>query len=359
MNKTQWKVYSTTEDAWKAMLEACKNAKKSIDLEQFLFVADDVGKQFIEVCAAKAQEGVRVRFLWDAAGSFTFFGSSLANDLKKKGIELAFFYTLVPRLLDLHDYRFWFFRNHRRSLIIDDEKAFTGSICLSDKMKEWRDTHTELSGDIVIEIRKAFEAMWNRAHGIKSNWSGRELISSDGFNYVTNNPSPRRRFLYYRLIDAIRNGQKYIYITTPYFVPTQRLLRVILLAAHRGADVRLILPKGSDHPLVDLCARSFFSQLLKAGVRIFLYNGEMIHNKTIVIDDEWGTAGSLNLDNISLLYNYEANIITTDHDCIQEFKNHFAHDQNQSTELLYSEWKKRIFLKKVLERLSRLISKFL
>ena len=92
------------------MLEACKNATVSIDLEQFLFVADEIGKQFIDVCTAKAAAGVRVRFLWDAAGSFTFFGSSLAEDLKKKGIELVFFKSLIPRILDIHDYRFWFFR---------------------------------------------------------------------------------------------------------------------------------------------------------------------------------------------------------------------------------------------------------
>lgn len=369
MQTTTWKFYNTGEEAWKAMLEACVNAKKSIDLEQFLFVSDDIGKLFIDVCTQKAQEGVKVRFLWDAAGSFTFFGSSLASDLRKKGIELVFFNTLVPRLLDLHDYRFWFLRNHRRSLIVDDEMAFTGSICLSDRMREWRETHIKIEGDVVMEIRKAFDAMWDRAHGKKTHWTGRELIASDGFNYVTNNPMPRRRFLYYRVVDAIRTSQKYVYITTPYLVPTKRLLRVILLAAHRGVDVRIILPRGSDHPLVDLCARSFFSRLLKAGVKIYLYDGmknshaqsggTMIHNKTIVIDDEWATVGTLNLDNISLLYNYEGNIITTNFDCVQELKDHFDKDQHQSTRIDFETWKKRIFFKKIIEKASRLVSKFL
>src|SRR3989338_10940913 len=95
-NETHWKLYTSNKSAWIAMLEACEKARETIDLEQFIFIDDEIGKSFIDICARKAREGVKVRFVWDAAGSFSFFGSSTIDDLKEKGIELVFFKTLFP-----------------------------------------------------------------------------------------------------------------------------------------------------------------------------------------------------------------------------------------------------------------------
>ena len=194
----------------------------------------------------------------------------------------------------------------------------------------------------------------------------RTLISHDGFNYITNSPRPRQRFLYYRLIEAIQTAEKSIYITTPYFAPTHKLLRVLRLAGLRGVDVRILLPQKSDHPIVDLCGRSYFSTLLRTGIKVFLYNGEnesgqgrMIHNKTVAIDGTWATIGTLNMDTISLLYNYEGNIVSTNQDFIQEVVWHFEKDISESTQVDQATWNKRFFIKKVLEMGSRIMRKFL
>ena len=356
---TSWNLYATNEEAWEQMLEDCRNAKKSIDIEQFIFVADELGQKFIDICVERAAAGVKVRFLWDAAGSFTFWGSSIVDDLRSKGIELRFWKTLVPSYSRVPYLRSWFLRNHRRTLVIDRSIAYTGSMCIYNPMKNWRDTNVRLEGLVVAEMYNAFDRMWARAthqkplpHRIRA----RDLE----FRYITNKPRPGQRHIYSQLIDCIRGARTYIYITTPYFVPTHRLLRIIKLAAHRGVDVRIILPEKTDHyPTLDIAARSYFKTLLSSGVRIFLYKGNVIHSKSIVIDGEWSTVGSLNLDRVSLLYNFEANIITTNRKFTEELSAHFIHDMHESTEINYDEWKNRYFIERIPEMLIVLVRKFL
>ncbi|MDP3962718.1 MAG: phospholipase D-like domain-containing protein [bacterium] len=362
IRETSWKTYTANPKAWKAMLQACENAEESIDLEQFIFMADEIGNKFIEVCTRKAREGVKVRFLWDAAGSFTFFGSSMVEDLKNKGIELVFFKTLFPGFFTIHDYRSWYFRNHRRTLVIDGKTGFTGSICISKEMKEWRDTHVKIEGPVVEDMKKAFERMLDRAHGKRVPRRIPEKRSGGvdhEFEYITNTPMGRNRRLYNRIVEALRNADKYIYITTPYFVPTHRIARILRQAAHHGVDVKIIIPEKSDYPIVDLGARTFFHSLLWSGVKIYLYKGKMMHSKTVVVDDKWASVGTLNIDHISLLYNFEANLVTKNRHFAEELSSHFAHDLQSSQEITYEEWKNISFVKKIVLFFVKFIRGFL
>ncbi|MES3030979.1 MAG: phospholipase D-like domain-containing protein [Patescibacteria group bacterium] len=346
MQETLWKLYTSNTEAWEAMLSACRDAKESIELEQFIFVSDDFSKQLIDVCAERAQAGVKVRFIWDAAGSFSFFGSGIAENLKKRGVELVFFKTLLPSFLKVHDYRSWFFRNHRRNLVVDGMVGFTGSICVSEKMQSWRDSNVRLAGPVVHDMQRSFERMWDRAQGKKLR-KVKKLIQSDPeFAYVTNNPLPRGRFLYHQVTTALTSAQKYICITTPYFVPTRRLARVLKAAAERGVDVKIILPKETDHPVVDMCSKTFFNSLLSSGVKIYLYEGEILHAKTLIIDGTWSTIGTQNLDSISLLYNFEANIISTNKVFAEELTSHFMEDLKHTQEVTLAEWKRRYWVEK-------------
>ncbi|MBP6858360.1 MAG: hypothetical protein KBC33_00845 [Candidatus Pacebacteria bacterium] len=356
---TSWTLYATNEEAWTAMLADCAQAQKSISLEQFIFVNDDLGKKLIDICAERAAAGVKVRFLWDAAGSFSFFGSDIARDLKERGIELVFWKTLIPSYFKVPNFRSWYLRNHRRTLVVDEHIGFTGSICVSDRMKGWRDTNARFQGSVVREMSNAFDRMWARAtEGTPV--PKRVHVRDHEFRYVTNYPAPKRRHVYGDLIEAIRSARKYIYITTPYFVPTHRLARVIKLAAHRGVDVKIILPERTDHyPTLDLAARSYFKTLLHSGVKIFLYEGTVIHSKSIVVDGEWSTVGSMNLDSASLLYNFEANIITTNAKFAEELSAHFVHDMQKSHEVRRDEWYNKFYTDKILFFAIRLIRKFL
>ncbi|MEK7501756.1 MAG: phospholipase D-like domain-containing protein [Patescibacteria group bacterium] len=353
-----WTLYSTNEGAWTSMLADCAKAEKSIVLEQFIFAADDFGQKFIDICAEKAAKGVRVRFLWDAAGSFTFWGSNIAEDLRKKGIELLFWKTLIPGYFKVPSLRSWFLRNHRRTLVIDGKIGYTGSICVNERMKNWRDTNVRLEDIAAKQMENAFNRMWERAKGSKS-LPVHSRMKGHEFRYITNYPAPGRRHINKELIEAIREAEKYIYITTPYFIPTRRLAHAIKLAARRGVNIQIILPEKSDYYAVDLGARSYFNMLLEANARIFLYQGNMIHSKTVVIDGKWATVGTMNLDNISMLYNFEANIITTNTEFAHELESHFKSDLTQSKEVLLNEWRGRFFIEKIPEILIRLVRKFL
>lgn len=356
-SETRWSLYTSPTTTWEAIFAACKQATQSIDLEQFIFVDDEIGRKLLDICATKAQQGVRVRLLWDGAGSFNLFGNFLISELSQKHIQVAFFNTILPRAF--HNHRWWFFRNHRRSIVIDKTIAFTGSFSIWEKTKEWRDTTVRIEGSIVASIEASFEVMWARAHNIKTDWSARAVSSEDGFSYVTNSPVPGKQFLYHRIIDAIRNARSYICITTPYFVPDRRLIRVLRLAARRNVLVQIIIPESSDHPVVDLGAESYFHVLLTAGVKIFRIKQPLIHSKSIVIDDDWATIGTMNLDSVSLHYNFEANIVSNKREFVEEIKTIFYQDLEIATEVQPHIWESRPFTQKWLEFLVRFVRTFL
>ena len=359
---TSWKLYADNKEAWFSMLSDCARAEKSIVLEQFIFVNDEFGEKLINVCAERAAAGVKVRFLWDAAGSFTFWGTNIADELKSKGIELLFWKTLIPSYFKVPNFRSWYLRNHRRTLVIDGKVGYTGSICMGDAMKNWRDTNVRMEGPVVGEMKNAFERMWARAMKTKK-LPMRRHVHDPSFRYVTNYPAPGRRHIYMDVVRALNKARQYAYITTPYFVPTHRLLRAIRNAAKRGVDVKIIIPERSDHyPTLDIAARSFFGGLLEHGARIYLYpnnDGNIIHSKTMVIDGTWGTVGTMNLDSASLLYNFEANIIAKDTRFIEELSAHFVRDMNASKEVPLADWKSRFFVERIPEIVIRLVTKFL
>ena len=383
MTPTRWKLYTDSEDTWQAMIVACEKAEHSIDLEQFIFVNDEAGQKIIDVCVKKAVQGVHVRFLWDAAGSFNLFGSGLAADLRKKGIDLVFFKTLVPGFFKVPDYRSWFFRDHRKTLIIDGQIGFTGGVGVWEKLRSWTDTHLQIEGPVVTDMQTEYDAMWMRAIQNKTEQekeerrknrrirkemrqeSKRKLGRNAGeFSYVTNSPVPGKRRIYNAVVEAVRNARESVFIVTPYFVPTRRLSRVLRLAAHRGVDVRVIVPKATDHPVVDIGTRSYFQSMLEAGVKIYLYTGSsgdggMLHSKTMVVDNRWATVGTLNLDTISLLYNFEANIISTNREFAAEMNELFWKNIRHSDLVDRKSWENRLFLLKTPEIVVKFIRKFL
>lgn len=359
--KTSWSLYTENDLIIESMLAACENAKESIDLEQFIFITDEIGQRFIDVCIKKASQGVKIRFLWDAAGSFSFYGSNIVEHLKEKNIVLVFFKTLLPSFFEYHNYRSWYLRNHRRTLVVDNKIGFTGSICVAEAMKNWRDTVVRIQGPVVNEMRDEFERMWQRAlkQKVKYTKTNTNAGYDDEFSYLTNSPLPRRHDLYKELIKSIREAEEYIYITTPYFVPTRHLARVIKASARRGVDIKIIVPEWSDHPIVDLCSRSFYKEMLDAGVKIYLYRGNIIHSKTIVIDDAWSTIGTLNLDTASLIYNFEANIVSTNTDFTSELKEHFKTDLFDTYEVLKKDWDNRFWFEKFAGSFAKLLRDFM
>jgi len=344
-----YSIYRDSIAAWKDMLEMCKNAQETIDLEQFIFIPDDIGKQFLDVCIAKAQQGVRVRLLWDAAGSFSFFGSRMIEDLKKKGVHLRFFKALIPR--NVWNHRLWFYRDHRRSLVIDGRIAFTGSACIWEETHDWVETHIKITGPIVAAITETFEQMWNRAGAKTYRWDKKIPQVYGDTAYVTNSPILKMRFLYKEVYSALQKARRSIHITTPYFVPDHRMLQQLFRARARGVSVKIIIPEQSDHFFVDVAAYSYFNRLHKAGIKIYFYEKGMIHSKSIIVDGTWVTIGTLNFDNVSFRYNFEANLVSTNPSFVTDLEQVFQDDLQGCKEVTSEEWKKRPLIQKLFENL--------
>lgn len=344
-----WKFYLTGKDALEAMLSDCESATETIDIEQFIFSPKGIGKRFLDILENKRNEGVKIRILADAVGSSDLRNSSAAKRLIALGIKIKFFNPIQPWRIG--NFSSWFLRDHRKLLIIDKKVIHTGGVGIEGRMTNWRDTNVRLEGFVVREAVSVFEQMWNAAPK-KKFYKFKPAITEDtDFSFLINSPRYRGRYIYKNLLNTVKNSQKYLYITTPYFVPSIRIFSAIRRAAKRGVDVRLLIPRSSDVRIADIAAGSYFILALKAGIKIYLYNSpdRILHSKTAVSDDIWGSVGSANIDNLSLLLNHEGNIVSRNQDFIQELKIHFLEDIKSSELLTLKQWKKRPIIRKVLE----------
>ncbi len=348
MNEHAPTFYLSGHETLEAMLRLCSTAEKTIDLEQFIFSNDLIGKRFVDTLRERAWAGVKIRILCDTVGSWTFYTSDLPDLMRKDGIEIRFVNPVGP--WRINNFFSWFFRDHRKILVVDKKIGFTGGTGIRDDMHSWRDSNVEVHGAIVHEMSVAFNEMWERT-------ANKDIVSriqrarsySRGFQFLTSAPYLQKRFLYYSVMDALRNAKKYAYLTTPYFIPDRRLARILKLAANRGVDVRVLVPVKGVEPFVGYASHSHYETLLVAGVKIYEYHESFLHAKTIVIDDEWTSIGSFNLDSLSFVYNYEANIVSTDASFIHSIKEHFITDLTHATEILYKEWVKRSITQKLRE----------
>ncbi len=335
---TRWQLYRSSAAGWEAMLAAVAGARERIELEQFILYPDEVGRQFLELCAQKAQAGVSVRLLCDAAGSWRLFRSPWPEFLRQAGVKLAPFNSLVP--YTRHWQRLWFFRDHQKLLVVDGEVGFTGGMCLGWEMREWRDAQARVEGPVVAEMSAVFAAMWARAHHRRP---PRPPQAAGGapFRYVVNYPIPGQRPFHRELIEVVRAARRSISIVTPYLAPDYRLKRALTAAARRGVRVALLLPLVSDHPLADRISQTYFENLLAAGVEIYRYEPAMLHAKFMVVDGAWATVGSFNLDHMSAFYNFEANLVSTDPEFSAELGREFAADCREATPVQLGRWRQR------------------
>lgn len=349
--KKSWEFYLTGQEAQEAMLRACEEAERSIDFEQYIFNDDAVGRAFAEVLIRKAQSGVRVRLLCDTVGSHGLFVSDLSEQLRSAGVLLQFFNPIEPWWL--HKVTQWFLRDHRKILIVDGARGYTGGVGIEERMRPWRDTHVMVTGSVVEQMQLAFERMWlmtSKGKRIFKFLQAPELNGS--LILVTNTPYRRQRFIYHALLDAIKNAGSEILLTSPYFVPDRKLFRALRRAARRGVSVKLVVPTVSDQPLVKLAGESYYWLALRAGIQIFQYRDVMMHAKTVVIDEAWAMVGSSNLDNLSLLLNYEDTIIASDARFVSEVRAQFKSDVQRSIQLTQDVWHARSLGNKFLEFLT-------
>ncbi len=341
--------YLTPVLAWEAMLSACEEALTSIDCEQYIFEPDEIGERFATLFIKKVAEGVRVRLLVDGIGSYRFIDSPLHTRLTEEGVEVVVFNP--PRLFRKPQFSSHFLRDHRKILVVDSRVGFTGGVGISSPMKSWRDTQVRFEGDLAREVQESFETMWGIGlHGGRLHFP-KKSSGENSFRILNNSPRLRHRHIYHTLLRGIKAATKYVYLETGYFVPSFRLTHALRKAAKRGVDVRIMLSSVSDVLITDIAARSYFGGLLKAGVKIYRYRNNVFHAKTAVVDDMWALAGSANLDNLSLLLNYESALYGTESSFVREVKEQFIHDMTHADQVILSEWARRPFIERLQELL--------
>lgn len=334
-----------------------EQATHTITCELYIVDVDDTGLYLLNALRAKSRQGVRVQLLVDAVGSYPLYlASTLKNELRKDGIELSFFNHFIPwhpRSINL-----WYFRNHRRSIIIDGRIAYTGGICFSKSMAGWKDTMIRITNEPAItDMCEAFTRMWKLSEHKHFEKRRRPMIKE--WLYLTNAPVPGRFYYYNAVLKLIKNAQHNIYLTTPYFVPNHQYFVALLKAQRRGVRVHLLIPKDANHPFVGHAGDWYKGRLIKAGAHIYQYTQSMIHTKTAVFDDTSCMIGSLNLDNVSLRYNFEGGLIIRNPQCIADLTHHFKEDTQGLSPLTYTQWCNRPLKDKVVGFFSWWIRKLL
>ena len=327
------------------MLGSITAARERVQLECYIFADDEIGWCFAEALAERARAGVKVQMHLDAAGSLWLRSPRLQRFLHDAGVQLRWFQRWDWR----HPQRYNR-RDHRKLLVTDERDAYLGGFNIhrhnSRRLygeSRWRDTHVQLRGELVSQARMHFESFWN---GIRR-WTPPRPLPRD---ILLPNYSHRgRRLLRRTLAELISGARHSVCLTTPYFVPDRRTQQLLMAAARRGVDVRILVPRKNDVRLAHWAAHAAYETLLVNGVRIFEYLPRVLHAKTIVADRGWATVGTANFDYRSFFLNYELNLFTRDAALCGELEDQFQADLDESEEVRLEHWRKRFWGGKLLE----------
>ena len=346
------------------LIKELYRAKHHIHVEFYIFEDDAVGRLVRDVLIDKAREGVKVRVLHDDVGcwkvSHAFYEQMLCE-----GIEvMSFLKVRFPQFTGKVNYR-----NHRKIVVIDGKVGFVGGMNLAERYVKgvpwgvWRDTHVKLEGKAVYGLQTAFLTDWyamDRTLFTSAEYFPKTDVRGNVVaQIVTSDPVGEWRDIMQGLMMAICSARRYFYVQTPYFLPDEEVKTALQTAALAGVDVRIMLPKKADTWLIHKASLSYLAEMMKAGVKIYLYRKGFIHSKLMVSDDEFSTIGSTNMDFRSFEHNFEANAFFYDKDTASALKEIFLADQRDCMLLSLKVWDKRSWKSKVTESVVRLLSPLL
>lgn len=321
-----------------AWLDAIRQARRTVHFENYIVAGDAVGRLFADALAERARAGVTVRFLYDWWGSLGQAPAAYWSGLRAAGVEVRAFNP--PRLASPFA---WVSRNHRKTLTVDGEVGFVSGLCVAqdwagypDKgIPPWRDTGVEVRGPAVADLDAAFAEVWALAGGgLVAPVAGGPAPVSDGAEVRVIRGRPGQLGAY-RLDQLVAAGaQKRLWLTDAYFVATTPYVRALVEADRDGVDVRLLLPGSSDVPVAQMLARAGYRPLLEAGIRIWEWDGPMLHAKTAVCDGRWARVGSTNLNPTSWLSNWELDVTVEDPRFADAMEAAYLEDLGNATEVV-------------------------
>lgn len=323
--------------AYDVMFDVIAGARRHLHFENYIFRSDRIGWRFADALAARAKEGVKVRVLYDWLGSFAT-RRKLWRFLRDAGVEVRAFNP--PKVLDAF---LNLSRNHRKLVVADSARAVTGGLCIGDEwmgdpakaIMPWRDTAIEIKGAAAAALDQAFASIWSDIGStIPSAESVGQVPQMGDASVRTIVGKPGRERAYKVLEILAASSVKRLWITDAYMVPPPRLFQAFVDAARDGVDIRMLVPGSSDVALVRNFTRIGYRDLLRAGVRIFEWEGPMLHAKTLVADSCWTRIGTSNLNASSLLGNFELDVLIEDADLARQMEDQFRRDISRSAEIV-------------------------
>lgn len=330
-------VYTDGHSFFLALLREIGQAKHHIHLNSYIFADDPLGNLIADALIDRAQQGVEVRLIYDDVGCWNV-KNRFFERMREAGIDVrAFMPVRFPAFTGKVNYR-----NHRKVIVIDGRVGFTGGMNIAlryvkgTRRQGWRDTHIRLRGGAVYGLQRAFLVDWYFVDRTLLN--GRkyypEIAPQIGNNLIAqvvtsgpNSPSPVIMQGYVRIL---LEAKRYVYMETPYFLPTEPVAFAMRTAAQGGIDVRLMIPLHADSHVVDWASRSYVVKMVEAGVKVYLYKAAFNHSKLLVSDDSLSTIGSSNIDFRSFENNFEANVFFYGEDMARRVKGIFLTDQRES-----------------------------
>lgn len=359
------KVLNNGAATFEEIKAALRGARSFIHLEYYIIEDDPLGREIADILIGKALEGVEVRLIYDDVGSWGL-SRRYIRSLRKAGVQVRCFMQVVfPWLTSKVNYR-----NHRKILIVDGTVAFTGGINIAQryitgtKYGIWRDTHLKLEGESVNMLQIVFMVDWYFVSKQMLTDHAKYLPPTDVrqehlVQIATSGPDSDWASIMQAFFSAITHAQHHIYIASPYFMPNEAILTAIKVASLSGIDVRIMIPSRSDSKIVYWASRSYIGELIDADVKVYLYRKGFNHSKLIMIDGQFSSLGTANMDIRSFEDNFEVSAIIYDREITAELEAEFLEDLRQCRLVTREYWETRPLLHNIYEAFSRLFSPLL
>lgn len=355
-------IFTDGHSKFDALIADMESAKEYIHLQYYIFTDDNTGTRVAETLMRKAREGVKVRVIYDHIGSINT-KSKFFRRMTEAGVAVyPFFRVTFPVFATRINWR-----NHRKIAIIDGKVGYIGGMNIADRYINgvsygiWRDTHLRITGPAVGGLQYSFAIDWNFMGQPLLEESADTSIHNEphftaGIQMMTSGPTSTWSNIAMVFQKAIANAKRCVFLQTPYFLPTESLLRTLQTVALAKVDVRIMLPAKSDSAILTYASRSYIRECLLSGIKVYLYEGGMLHAKTVLVDDEFVSVGSTNFDFRSFEHNFESNVFIYSQEINRQMREIFLEDLTQCVRISPSEWNKRPRWQKIKESIFRLLS---
>jgi cardiolipin synthase len=364
-NNNVVKVLRNGQETFPEIFRTIEQAKHHIHLEYYIVEDDTIGNYLRELLIQKAREGVKVRFIYDDVGSWEL-KRKFIRSMSDAGVKVdCFMRVRFPMLTSKVNYR-----NHRKILVVDGETAFVGGLNFADRYRDgvagigpWRDTHLKVTGGGATALQIIFMADWYFVSKeiFKGDQYFKPFESGNGklVQISASGPDSDWESIGQAYFSAIASATDFVFISTPYLMPTADIMTALKTSALGGIDVRIIIPGLSDAIFPKWGTNSYIEELLEAGVKIYFYKAGFTHSKVIVVDGIFSSVGTANLDFRSLETNFEVNAMIYDEEIAGVLASQFLEDQNKSEMMVLEEWIKRPRINKIKESFARILSPML